>query len=637
MSMIKGVVQSGGASGDVIPQRGKTVVLRTTSSPNSQFGRTTTDGNGAFTLNYPFQTVAGSYYLQAEIGSVGGDQVVLMAVLDSTVPAQVTINELTTVAAAYSAAQFIAPDGSLTGQPLPMSIVSGMNANIVDTATGKSSIVMTSSPNAGQTMAFGVTQSLANLLATAVRDPGTYLGALLDLATVQGSPRPANTIAALASIARSPANNADGIYTQSLAAKCYGPPVQQQPVAWTIAVKVHDSGDVSRMFGGPANVAFDSRGRGWIANNVIQGGPDSAPYCMVLDPAGHPALDDAGNLMTPFEGGGLLGAGFGVTVDGQQRIWIGDFGWTSDTLPVGSASLFDSNAKALSPAPYGFTGGVNRVQQVVVDGGGNVWLASYGNNAVVVYPGAGNSSNNPDVYYSYPPPDPNAPNDPDFQPFGIAIAAGQTAWVTNSNKNASLLHLRFTGTGIEKISETPAGQVLKGVVIDSKKNVWAASGGNDTVYRFDENGNLLGAYEGGGVQGPWGLCLDGNDDVWVANFGPLAPGSIFEGRLSKLAGTKQAKPGTALTPESGYTLPTAGDQVLLPNGDPLYGPNRPACTIPMMRTTGVTVDAAGNLWSCNNWKPDFDVDLGDPNKDIDGNPGGDGILIWVGVAKPVTY
>jgi len=569
MSMIKGVVQSGGASGDVIPQRGKIVVLRTTSSPNSQFGRTTTDGNGAFTLNYPFQTVSGSYYLQAEIGSVGGDQVVLMAVLDSTVPAQVTINELTTVAAAYSGAQFLAPDGSLTGQPLPMNIVSGMNANIVDTATGKSSIVMTSSPNAGQTIALGVTQSLANLLATAVRDPGTYLDAL-DLGTVEGQ-RPANTIAALANIARSPANNAGGIYTQSLAAKCYGPPVQQQPASWTIVVKVNDSGDVSRMFGGPANVAFDSRGRGWIANNVIQGGPDSAPYCMVLDSAGHPALDDSGNLMTPFEGGGLLGAGFGVTVDGQQRIWIGDFGWTSDTLPAGSASLFDSNAKALSPAPDGFTGGVNRVQQVVVDGGGNVWLASYGNNAVVVYPGAGNSGSNPDRYYSY------APNDPDFQPFGIAIAADQTAWVTNSNKNASLLHLRFTGSGIEKISETPAGQVLKGVVIDSKQNVWAASGGNDTVYRFDEKGNLLGAYEGGGVQGPWGLCLDGNEDVWVANFGPLAQGSVFEGRLSQLAGTKQAAPGTALTPESGYTLPTAGDQVLLANGEPSTGPiSRPA-------------------------------------------------------------
>lgn len=58
--------------------------------------------------------------------------------------------------------------------------------------------------------------------------------------------------------------------------------------------------------------------------------------------------------------------------------------------------------------------------------------------------------------------------------------------------------------------------------------------------------------------------------------------------------------------------------------------------IPMMRTTGVTVDAAGNVWSCDNWKPEFTVDLGDPNANI-GNPGGDGILIWIGVAKPVSY
>ena len=632
MTILRGVVQSGGASGDVIPQRHKTVVLRTTTSESSQFGRTTTDDKGAFELSYPFTTVDGVYYLQAEISNDAGDQVLLMAVLESSVPAQVTINELTTVAAAYSGAQFLAPDGSLLGESLPMRIISGMSANIADITTGDSPGLMVSSPNAGQTIALGVTQSLANLLASAVRDPAAYLNPLLDLATPQGQPRPANTIAALANIARWPANNAAGIYTQSQASACYPSPVQQQPVAWTIVVKVNDSGDVSRMFGGPANVAFDWRGRAWIANNVIQGGPDSAPFCMVLDPAGHPALDDSGKLMTPFEGGGLLGAGFGVTVDKLQRIWIGDFGWTQDTLPTGSASLFDPNAKALSPAPDGFTAGVNRVQQLAVDGNGNVWLASYGNNAVVVYPGAGNSGSKPDHYYSY------APKDPSFQPFGIAIAADQTAWVTNSNADASsVLHLRFTGSSIEKITETSAGQVLKGIVIDSKKNVWAASGGNDTVYRFDEHGKLLGAYLGGGIEGPWGLCLDGNDDVWVANFGPLSHGSIFEGRLSQLAGTKRTTPGVALTPESGYTLPSAGDQVLLANGEPLYGSHRPACMIPMTRTTGVTVDAAGNLWSCNNWKPDFDVDLGDPNKDIDGNPGGDGILIWVGVAKPVQY
>jgi hypothetical protein len=48
----------------------------------------------------------------------------------------------------------------------------------------------------------------------------------------------------------------------------------------------------------------------------------------------------------------------------------------------------------------------------------------------------------------------------------------------------------------------------------------------------------------------------------------------------------------------------------------------------MMRTTGVNIDAAGNVWTCNNWKPNFDNDT------AGGNPGGDGMLIWVGLAKP---
>jgi hypothetical protein len=50
----------------------------------------------------------------------------------------------------------------------------------------------------------------------------------------------------------------------------------------------------------------------------------------------------------------------------------------------------------------------------------------------------------------------------------------------------------------------------------------------------------------------------------------------------------------------------------------------------MMRTTGLQVDAAGNVWTCNNWKPDFDIDT------KGGNPGGDGMLIWVGVATPMA-
>jgi hypothetical protein len=151
------------------------------------------------------------------------------------------------------------------------------------------------------------------------------------------------------------------------------------------------------------------------------------------------------------------------------------------------------------------------------------------------------------------------------------------------------------------------------------------------MYVLEANGNYLGGFQGGGTNGPWGMCLDGDDNAWVGNFGPLEPGSNFHGRLTQLAGINSTQRlGDGLTPQTGYTLPTAGSPVTLHNGEPLYGENGPPCLIPMMRTTGVQIDAAGNVWTCNNWKPNFDLDaLGNAS-----NPGGDGMLIWVGLAKP---
>ena len=75
---------------------------------------------------------------------------------------------------------------------------------------------------------------------------------------------------------------------------------------------------------------------------------------------------------------------------------------------------------------------------------------------------------------------------------------------------------------------------------------------------------------------------------------------------------------------------SAGSQVLLHNGEPLYGANAPPSFIPMMRQTSVLIDQTGNIWSINNWKPDFDIDT------VGQNPGGDGIIIFVGLAPPPT-
>jgi len=174
------------------------------------------------------------------------------------------------------------------------------------------------------------------------------------------------------------------------------------------------------------------------------------------------------------------------------------------------------------------------------------------------------------------------------------------------------------------------GNALKAISLDSQGNAWVASQGDNMIYAFRPDGTDIGHFNGGGIDGPWGVTVDGEDNIWVSNFGPLKPGSNFTGRLTKLWGINPPpgrNVGAPISPPSGYTVPTAGSEVLLHNGEPLYGTNAEPSFIPMMRQTSVLIDQAGNIWSINNWKPDFDVD-------ITTNPGGDGIIIFVGLAPP---
>jgi hypothetical protein len=102
-------------------------------------------------------------------------------------------------------------------------------------------------------------------------------------------------------------------------------------------------------------------------------------------------------------------------------------------------------------------------------------------------------------------------------------------------------------------------------VVDSYGDGWMSSGEDDFVYRFDPQGNLIGQYNGGGMDGPWGITSDGDDNIWVANFGPLRLTSDFiTSNVTKLTGNNpDTRPpglmtGDPISPPSGYTLPTAG-------------------------------------------------------------------------------
>jgi hypothetical protein len=135
------------------------------------------------------------------------------------------------------------------------------------------------------------------------------------------------------------------------------------------------------------------------------------------------------------------------------------------------------------------------------------------------------------------------------------------------------------------------------------------------------------------MEGPWGLSNDADGMVWVANFGPLGPWRA-KPRITELCGAVAARcpeglqPGDPVSPETGWTLPSGGDEVRLHNGDPLYAPLKLKSFDPIERVTSVNVDAAGNVWAANNWKPSWAVD-------VLKNPGGDAMVVFVGLAAPV--
>jgi hypothetical protein len=200
---------------------------------------------------------------------------------------------------------------------------------------------------------------------------------------------------------------------------------------------------------------------------------------------------------------------------------------------------------------------------------------------------------------------------------------------------------RLEGGELKPLQKKPkqVGAANKVIAVDSLGNAWLASGGDSTVYHLDRDGKVVGAYTGvGGIDAPWGLCVDGDDHVWVGNFGVLGPESDYTyAGLTQLAGANPAtrpagmNTGDPISPPTGYTLPSAGEPVLLHNGQPVYEDGT-ECYTPLMRATSCQIDQAGNVWVVNNWKPDFGSDFS-PRF---GNPGGDGSVIFVGLAKPPT-
>jgi len=153
-------------------------------------------------------------------------------------------------------------------------------------------------------------------------------------------------------------------------------------------------------------------------------------------------------------------------------------------------------------------------------------------------------------------------------------------------------------------------------------------------------------YNNEAVFGPWGLSMDCNGKLFVANFlqaDVTTTNGVGNSQYHDPAGYN---PGIGVIsnffnkPYSSQVLrlPTGGESVKLANGDDLYGSDDP-CFNPLMRLTSTTIDRAGNVWALNNWKPSkgADCECADfiktkPQRPTECNPGGDGVVIFIGQA-----
>jgi hypothetical protein len=287
-------------------------------------------------------------------------------------------------------------------------------------------------------------------------------------------------------------------------------------------------------------------------------------------------------------------------MDQEGFVWVGNFAKNENPPTNGSISKFTPDGMPLSPEIGFIEGGANRVQGLAVDQEGNIWFANFGNDSIGMYPGG-----NPRQAQKITGGGLN-------RPFGVAIDGQGFVWVTNGafeNSTDSVSKFRSNGVPVTHSPFTGGGlNSPKGIAIDSQGNAWIANLGqlphqpSDSVTMLRSNGwpSAGSPYTGGGILGAWGIAVDGKDNIWVANF-------VGES-VSHLCGANPAncppghqKTGDPISPSTGYTSDA------------------------LQRLTSVVIDSSGNVWVPNNWK----------NIPIQANPGGDGLVVFIGLAPPV--
>ena len=366
---------------------------------------------------------------------------------------------------------------------------------------------------------------------------------------------------------------------------------------------------------------FDADGNLWSGQNWM---PGSQSGVLKSIGGGVVKFTPSGTALSPpitgFTGMGLDGVGWGTAVT-RENVWASSFNGKILVMdfkgrPIGKESDFPFKEKLLGLMGIG------------VSTSGDVWIADGSGNQLLHFPGGRIKDGHIVKVKGLK------------SPFDIVIDSHNRVWVSNSQSDTVV---RFPVDNPDKVETFRAGIGVRALALDSKENVWVASNASldfpmpkvpdgasimeqfrlmaAAAFKYPKSTGVVnmirpdgtqlepkGFTGGGAVDMPWGLNIDGNDDVWVGNFGPRNFGVVLMAGAEPKGHPAGTKPGDVL-----HVFRSGSIQLL----------------------TDVNIDPAGNVWAANNWN--------DPRAAVEPNPlsrtstwgGGSGFTVIYGVAAPV--
>ncbi|ACU62598.1 hypothetical protein [Chitinophaga pinensis] len=586
----------------------------------------------------------------------------------------------------------------MRGTERNMKIAYGMKQQFYKTAGGIAEIIR-NSPNGFETNSYPMFNSLCNLFYYCLINEKTALSKsfydqFLDYAWHEKGKQNHNFLQALRNMLYDPGTNAAEIFRmladkkeiyQDSLTSMHVPAAKQVPDQWTLTLKANSSGAKNFIPAGAAFVVFDADDNAWIANNFRAGSALSGTHCPVYRYDASPAS------FSPVQGGGLLGVAFGVAIDPtRQYISFGNFGWGPElnNPQEGSVSRFYyKDGKPVSP-PNGYTLGLSRVQGMDYDKAGNLWMASVGcqdpfapsktgvypfesqPSAVVVYLNGDPSADNVVICDEFPVKkkflsEPEFTRTPYLKIFDVTPDHAGNAYVScigNYDKDnpdncvlSAVYKMALEGKKLvvknwwfsdyyNQDNDHRGFESLRQVTVNGQGDVIVVGVASSRATVLSHDLAHVKGYYDSNTYAPWGVKIDRQGTVFLANFGHEKSDYTddqtldIKGPFGVTMLRDPARPETARL----LTVPTGGAEVTLANGQPLYGTQtrpvivdekptkvsvRMRCHQPIMRLTSTNIDGAGNLWCMNNWKPSAVIDVAD-------NPGGDGVMIFLGIAEP---